>query len=110
MPISMHKVADFRRAPLFTLRAGVLALLTAVTLGVSVSARADLFGDDQARQAILDLRRRVDQIVLSQTSWSMTMPSCGAAYSICSNKSTASRMIWRASVVAMSNSRSKCPI
>jgi tol-pal system protein YbgF len=64
--MSMRK-AGFQPAPLLlTLRAGVLALTAAAALGVGVSARADLFGDDQARQAILDLRRRVDQIVLSQ--------------------------------------------
>jgi tol-pal system protein YbgF len=58
--------ADFRHSPRLTLRAGVLALMAAITLGAGVSARADLFGDDQARQAILDLRKRVDQVVLSQ--------------------------------------------
>jgi tol-pal system protein YbgF len=65
MPILMCK-ADLRRAPWFTPRVGVLALMAGITLSAGVNARADLFGDDQARQAILDLRHRVDQVVLSQ--------------------------------------------
>jgi tol-pal system protein YbgF len=63
--MSMRK-ADLRCAPLLALRAGLLTLLTVMALGAGVNARADLFGDDQARQAILDLRKRVDQVVLSQ--------------------------------------------
>jgi len=67
MPTMPTRKADLQPAPLLlTLRAGILALTAAAALGVGASARADLFGDDQARQAILDLRRRVDQVVLSQ--------------------------------------------
>jgi tol-pal system protein YbgF len=67
MPMLMPMSMSMRNAgPLFALRASVLALAVAAALGASVSARADLFGDDQARQAILDLRKRVDQTVLSQ--------------------------------------------
>ena len=44
------------------LRAGVLALACVAGQG----AQAQLFGDDQARQAILDLRQRFDQAVAAQ--------------------------------------------
>ena len=64
MPIL--STTDHWRAPLSALRTSVLTLAVAAALGAGVSARADLFGDDQARQGILDLRKRVDQIVLSQ--------------------------------------------
>ena len=46
-----------------TLRALALA---AVTLVSAQGAQAQLFGDDQARQAILDLRQRFDQAVTAQ--------------------------------------------
>jgi len=59
----MRKDGGFRFA--WAPRAGILALAAAAVLGAGVNARADLFGDDQARQAILDLRKRVDQVVLS---------------------------------------------
>ncbi|MDR0274197.1 MAG: tol-pal system protein YbgF [Burkholderiaceae bacterium] len=62
----IFKTGGFRFAPVSALRASVLGLVAAAALGAGVSARADLFGDDQARQAILDLRKRVDQVVLSQ--------------------------------------------
>lgn len=45
------------------LRALVLAL---ACLGAAQGAQAQLFGDDQARQAILDLRQRFDQAVAAQ--------------------------------------------
>ena len=45
-----------------SLRAAVLALCCVATQG----AQAQLFGDDQARQAILDLRQRFDQSVAAQ--------------------------------------------
>lgn len=45
------------------LRAGVLAL---AALAAAQGAQAQLFGDDQARQAILDLRQRFDQAVTAQ--------------------------------------------
>lgn len=44
-------------------RAAVLAL---ACLGAQGAAHAQLFGDDQARQAILDLRQRFDQAVTAQ--------------------------------------------
>ena len=46
-----------------SLRAGVLAL---AALAATQGAQAQLFGDDQARQAILDLRQRFDQAVTAQ--------------------------------------------
>lgn len=42
------------------------AVLVAGGLLVQVGAQAQLFGDDQARQAILDLRQRFDQSVAAQ--------------------------------------------
>jgi TolA-binding protein len=45
-----------------SLRAAVLALCCVAAQG----AHAQLFGDDQARQAILDLRQRFDQAVAAQ--------------------------------------------
>ena len=45
------------------IRAGVLAL---AALAAAQGAQAQLFGDDQARQAILDLRQRFDQAVTAQ--------------------------------------------
>jgi tol-pal system protein YbgF len=65
MPILIRKAVS-RFTHSLTFGAGASALVAAVVLSASVSARADLFGDDQARQAILDLRQRVDQVVLSQ--------------------------------------------
>jgi tol-pal system protein YbgF len=58
--------SPFQMRPMPALRAGIAALAVIVALSASVSARADLFGDDQARQAILDLRKRLDQTVLAQ--------------------------------------------
>ncbi|MDO5692063.1 MAG: tol-pal system protein YbgF [Pseudomonadota bacterium] len=46
-----------------TIRAAVLA---ALCMAVQTGAQAQLFGDDQARQAILDLRQRFDQAVAAQ--------------------------------------------
>ena len=46
-----------------SLRAGVLAV---AALAAAQGAQAQLFGDDQARQAILDLRQRFDQAVTAQ--------------------------------------------
>ena len=42
------------------------AVLTATCLVAQGAAQAQLFGDDQARQAILDLRQRFDQAVTAQ--------------------------------------------
>jgi tol-pal system protein YbgF len=44
------------------LRAGALALALLASFG----ARADLFGDDEARRAIIDLRQRFDAAVIAQ--------------------------------------------
>ena len=59
----MHKTAALKSAPANRVRAAALAAM--LCLG-SVAAQAQLFGDDQARQAILDLRQRLDQTILAQ--------------------------------------------
>jgi len=51
-----------RSFPLHPLRAGVLALAALA----SFSAHADLFGDDEARRAIIELRQRFDTAVGAQ--------------------------------------------
>ncbi|MDR0274928.1 MAG: tol-pal system protein YbgF [Burkholderiaceae bacterium] len=52
-----------RTTSLRLLRAGMLALAALV---ISAGARADLFGDDEARRAIIDLRQRFDAAVTAQ--------------------------------------------
>ena len=59
----MHKTAVLKSVTANRVRAAALAAV--LCLG-GVAAQAQLFGDDQARQAILDLRQRLDQTILAQ--------------------------------------------
>ena len=59
----MHKTAVLKSATAKRLRAAALAAMLCLT---GVAAQAQLFGDDQARQAILELRQRLDQTILAQ--------------------------------------------
>ncbi|MBQ6657116.1 MAG: tol-pal system protein YbgF [Ottowia sp.] len=59
----MHKTAVLKSATANRVRAAALAAM--LCLG-GVAAQAQLFGDDQARQAILDLRQRLDQTIIAQ--------------------------------------------
>ena len=59
----MRRTAVLKSATAKRLRAAALA--AALCLG-GAAAQAQLFGDDQARQAILDLRQRLDQTIVAQ--------------------------------------------
>ncbi|MBQ9578787.1 MAG: tol-pal system protein YbgF [Ottowia sp.] len=59
----MHKTAVLKSVTANRVRA---AALTAVLCVAATAAQAQLFGDDQARQAILELRQRLDQTILAQ--------------------------------------------
>ncbi|MBO7411735.1 MAG: tol-pal system protein YbgF [Ottowia sp.] len=59
----MHKTAVLKSATANRVRAAALAAMLCVA---GTAAQAQLFGDDQARQAILDLRQRLDQTILAQ--------------------------------------------
>lgn len=59
----MRKTAALKSATAKRWRAAALAAMLCVA---GASAQAQLFGDDQARQAILDLRQRLDQTILAQ--------------------------------------------
>ena len=61
--MTMRKTAALKSATAKHFRAAALA--AALCLSGAV-AQAQLFGDDQARQAILELRQRLDQTVLAQ--------------------------------------------
>lgn len=58
-PTSPHRRAAPVRAPLARLGAAAAALLLA---GAALPAHAQLFSDDEARRAILDVRSRVEQL------------------------------------------------
>lgn len=59
----MPKTAVLKSATANRLRAAALAAM--LCLG-GTAAQAQLFGDDQARQAILELRQRLDQTIIAQ--------------------------------------------
>ena len=59
----MHRTAVLKSATANRVRAAALAAMLCLT---GVAAQAQLFGDDQARQAILELRQRLDQTILAQ--------------------------------------------
>lgn len=59
----MHKTAALKSATANRVRAAALAAMLCVA---GTAAQAQLFGDDQARQAILELRQRLDQTILAQ--------------------------------------------
>ena len=75
-----------------SLRAAILAVCCVAGQG----AHAQLFGDDQARQAILDLRQRFDQSVAAQNRLVDENAQMRRGMLICSSRSSRCGVTWRA--------------